>query len=61
MWPMMGEQNEICFAFYLGRCVRYLDVALGDKQPDKALLHPDGYALYAKYSARLGSPNAQHL
>ncbi len=59
MWPIMGEQDEICFAFYPGRGGQYLDMALGDKPPHKAVLHTDGYAVYANYAARLGLTHAQ--
>lgn len=59
MWPIMGEQDEICFAFYPGRGGQYLDMALGDKPPDKAVLQTDGYAVYANYAARLGLTHAQ--
>ena len=59
MWPVMGEQDEICFLFYPGRGGQYVSEALGEKPPDKAVLHTDGYTVYAKYAQRLGITHAQ--
>ena len=59
MWPVMGEQDEICFMFFPGRGGKYVSEALGEKPPDKAVLHTDGYTVYAKYAQRLGITHAQ--
>ena len=32
---------------------------MGEKPPDKAVLHTDGYTVYAKYAQRLGITHAQ--
>jgi len=59
MWPVMGEEDEICFLFYPGRGAHYVHEALGDKPPDKAVLHTDGYRVYARYAQRVGITHAQ--
>lgn len=59
IWPILGEQDEICFMFYPGRGKQYLDMALGDRPPDKAVLHTDGYAVYARYAKQQGLTHAQ--
>jgi hypothetical protein len=59
MWPVMGEEDEICFLFYPGRGGEYVKEALGDKPPDKAVLQSDGYSVYARYAQRTGILHAQ--
>jgi transposase len=59
MWPVMGEEDEICFLFYPGRSAQYVHEALGDKPPDKAVLQTDGYSVYARYAQRVGITHAQ--
>lgn len=59
MWPVMGEEDEICFLFYPGRGAQYVHEALGDKPPDGAVLQTDGYAVYARYAQRVGITHAQ--
>ena len=59
MWPVMGEQDEICFLFYAGKGGQYVSQALGEKPPDRAVLQTDGYTVYAKYAQRLGITHAQ--
>lgn len=59
MWPVMGEEDEICFLFYPGRGAQYVHEALGDKPPDGAVLHTDGYGVYASYAQKLGITHAQ--
>lgn len=59
MWPVMGEEDEICFLFFPGRGGKYVSEALGEKPPDKAVLQTDGYRVYASYAQRLGITHAQ--
>jgi transposase len=58
-WPVYGEQDEVCFAYFDSRqhaCVKEL---LGDKpQPGEVLLS-DGYAAYSRYAEATGVTHAQ--
>jgi len=58
-WPVYGEHDEVCFAFFESRqhaCVKEL---LGDKPPDGAVLLSDGYAAYSRYAKASGVTHAQ--
>ncbi len=59
MWPVLGQEDEICFLYYPGRGAQYVFDALGDKPPDKAVLQTDGYSVYARYAQRVGITHAQ--
>jgi transposase len=59
MWPVMGQEDEICFLFHPGRSTEYVYTILGDKPPDGAVLQTDGYCVYARYAQRTGIAHAQ--
>ena len=59
MWPVMGQEDEICFLFHPGRSTDVVHAILGDKPPDDAVLHTDGYIVYARYAQKTGIAHAQ--
>lgn len=59
MWPVLGQEDEICFLFHPGRSTEYVHAILGDRPPDKAVLQTDGYCVYARYAQRVGITHAQ--
>jgi len=58
-WPVYGELDEICFAFYPSRSGRHVQEALGLAPPAGAVLQTDGYAVYAQYAKKAGLTHAQ--
>lgn len=59
MWPVLGQEDEICFLFHPGRRTEYVSMILGDKPPDDAVLQTDGYVVYARYAKKTGIAHAQ--
>lgn len=58
-WPVYGEHDEVCFAFFESRqhaCVKEL---LGDTPQPGAVLLSDGYAAYSRYAEATGVMHAQ--
>jgi transposase len=58
-WPVYGEHDEVCFAYFDSRqhaCVKEL---LGDKPQEGSVLLSDGYAAYARYAEATGVTHAQ--
>lgn len=58
-WPVYGELDEICFLYYPSRHARYVQDALGLVPPADAVLHTDGYRVYAQYAKKTGLTHAQ--
>ena len=58
-WPVVGEQDEICFLYYPSRAARHIDDALGLNRPKGAVLQSDGYSAYAQYAKKTGITHAQ--
>jgi transposase len=58
-WPIYGEHDEVCFAFFESRRHEHVEQALGLKQPGEAVLLSDGYEAYASYAKKVGVTNAQ--
>lgn len=59
IWPVYGEQDEICFLYYPGRSGRHVQEALGLSPPNGAVLQSDGYEVYAQYAKKTGLTHAQ--
>jgi transposase len=58
-WPVYGEHDEVCFAFFESRqhaCVKEL---LGEEPPQGSVLLSDGYAAYSRYAEATGVTHAQ--
>ena len=58
-WPIYGEHDEVCFAFFESRRHEHVQQALGLEQPGDAVLLSDGYAAYASYAKKVGVTHAQ--
>jgi transposase len=58
-WPIYGEHDEVCFAFFESRRHEHVEQALGLTQPDHAVLLSDGYEAYASYAKKVGVTSAQ--
>ena len=58
-WPVVGEQDEICFLYYPSRAAKHIDDALGLNRPEGAVLQSDGYSAYAQYAKKTGITHAQ--
>lgn len=43
-WPVVGEQDEICFLYYPSRAAKHVETALGLHRPNGAVLQSDGYS-----------------
>jgi transposase len=58
-WPVIGEQDEICFLYYPSRVAKHIEDALGLTRPNGAVLQSDGYSAYAHYAKKTGITHAQ--
>jgi transposase len=58
-WPVMGEQDEICFHYQPSRRQEHVHQMLGPVVPAGGVLHTDGYAAYAWYAKTTGIAHAQ--
>ena len=59
IWPVYGEQDEICFLYYPSRAAKHVEEALGPTPPTGAVLQTDGYTAYAQYAKKMGLTHAQ--
>ena len=59
LWPVYGQNDEVCFFYYPDREGKNVVDALGLKPPDGAVLLTDGYAAYAQYARKVGLIHAQ--
>ena len=59
MWPVYGQEDEICFLYYPSRAAKHVQDALGLRPPADAVLQTDGYTAYAQYAQKLGLTHAQ--
>lgn len=59
IWPVYGEQDEICFLYYPSRAGKHVQDALGLSPPLGAVLQSDGYSAYAQYAKKTGLTHAQ--
>jgi hypothetical protein len=58
-WPVYGERDEICFAYFPSRAGAHVRTALGLTHSEDAVLLSDGYAAYHSYAKQLGLTHAQ--
>jgi transposase len=58
-WPIYGERDEICFAYFPSRAAIHVREALGSHHAEDAVLLSDGYAAYQSYAKKLGLTHAQ--
>lgn len=58
-WPVVGEQDEICFLYYPSRTAKNVETALGLQRPRGAVLQSDGYSAYVHYAKKTGITHAQ--
>jgi transposase len=58
-WPVVGEQDEICFLYYPSRAAKNVETALGLQRPNGAVLRSDGYNAYEHYAKKIGITHAQ--
>ena len=58
-WPVIGEQDEICFLYYPSRAAKHVETTLGLQRPHGAVLQSDGYSAYEHYAKKTGITHAQ--
>ena len=58
-WPVWGEHDEVCFAYFGSREHRHVVDLLGPQQPTGAVLLSDGYGAYEAYAKKTGVVHAQ--
>ena len=58
-WPVMGEDDEICFHYHPSRQHRHVKETLGEHLPVGSVLLTDGYAAYDRYCEKTGIAHAQ--
>lgn len=58
-WPVVGEQDEICFLYYPSRAAKHVETSLGLQRPHGAVLQSDGYSAYEHYAKKTGITHAQ--
>lgn len=58
-WPVVGEQDEICFLYYPSRAIKHVETTLGLQRPHGAVLQSDGYSAYEHHATKTGITHAQ--
>jgi transposase len=58
-WPVHGDREEICFAYFPSRAALHVKEALGLKHAEDGVLLSDGYAAYESYTKAVGVTHAQ--
>ncbi len=58
-WPVVGEQDVICFLYYPSRAAKHVETTLGLHRPNGAVLQSDGYSAYEHYAKKTGITHAQ--
>jgi transposase len=58
-WPVYGDRDEICFAWFPSRAALHVKAALGLHHAEDGVLLSDGYAAYASYAKKAGVTHAQ--
>ena len=58
-WPVYGEHDEVCFAYFGSREHRNVVELLGPEQSAGAVLLSDGYGAYEAYAKKTGVVHAQ--
>jgi transposase len=57
-WPVYGDRDEICFAWFPSRAALHVKEALGLPQAEDGVLLSDGYAAYDSYAKKTGVTHA---
>jgi transposase len=58
-WPVYGQLDEVCFAFFASRRAEHIEQALGVTHAEGSVLLSDGYSAYAHYANKTGLTHAQ--
>jgi len=58
-WPVYGEHDEVCFAYFGSREHRHVVDLLGPEQSPGAVLLSDGYGAYEAFAKKTGVVHAQ--
>ena len=58
-WPIYGERDEVCFAFFPSRAHANVEAILGTQPRPGSVLLSDGYGAYATYAKKTGIAHAQ--
>jgi transposase len=58
-WPVYGEHDEVCFAYFESRRHEHVRQALGMNNIEGAVLLSDGYEAYSRYAEKTGVKHAQ--
>jgi transposase len=58
-WPVYGDRDEICFAWFPTRAGLHVKQTLGLTQAEGSVLLTDGYAAYGSYAKKIGVTHAQ--
>jgi transposase len=58
-WPVYGDRDEICFAWFPTRAGLHVKQTLGLTQGEDSVLLTDGYAAYESYAKKVGVTHAQ--
>ena len=58
-WPVWGEHDEVCFAYFGSREHRHVVELLGPEQSPGTVLLSDGYGAYEAYAKKTGVVHAQ--
>ena len=58
-WPVYGQLDEVCFAFFESRRAEHIEQALGLTHAEGSVLLSDGYSAYAHYAHKTGLTHAQ--
>jgi|688.fasta_scaffold157035_3 transposase len=58
-WPVYGEGDEICFAFFESRRHEHVHHLLGQQGPPGAVILSDGYGAYQRYVHKTGATQAR--
>ena len=57
-WPVMGDQQEVCFAFFPSRKKECIEELIGKKKHTNKVMLTDGYAAYKSYAEQTGITHA---
>ena len=58
-WPVYGQLDEVCFAYFDSRSHQHVQEALGLEAPPGAVMLSDGYPAYEAYTEKIGIEHAR--